>query len=76
MSKDTYVISLKNKDSFNIENANIICEDSIYNANFSNTENLYIDANLSSDLKRTILQKAKLTIKEFIFENLANIHLC
>ena len=68
MSKDTYVISLKNKDSFNIENANVICEDSIYNANFSNTENLYIDANISSDLKRTILQKAKLTIKEFIFE--------
>ena len=68
MFKDTYIISDKNKNTFNKDNANIIFEDGIFNANFSNVENLYIDASLSSDLKRTILQKAGLTIKEYTFK--------
>ena len=68
MSKDLYIISNKNKNIFSIDNASVILEDGIRNANFLGLDNLFIDIDISSDLKRTILQKAKLNIKEYIFK--------
>lgn len=67
MFKDTYIISAKNKDTFKQDNVNIIFEEDVCNASFNGLDNLYIDIDLSSDIKRSILQRAKLNIKEYIF---------